>query len=448
MEAETLDAAGVRLGFRLLLRRPPESEQVVAHYLGLGLTLPAFLSVLLESDEFLERQRRLLARADLARDAPEAAPEPAPSRVILFGAYGNGNVGDAAQVGALASLLRAIAPPGPPPAFAACSWERQMPFCPEGVTPLRPDALMRPEHIRPRQGGGDGGGADLIVIGGGGLLGAPHFPLHDRHWAEWFVARGVPFALLGVGGSAEALNTPGWHEAYRLLIAHAAYVGLRDEETLAAARGIRPDAAWFPDPVLAEAVLNRPPAAPGPRAYDALLIPRAPNGKADRVALDGALALAAREAGGHIAVAALEPATDRPALEGRDFGRAVHYIRTWEELLGLCAQSRMVLSARLHGVVAGLASGCAVHGLAQPKTGDLMARLGVADWFHPTGWPQAAPDLSQAAADRFHAALAPGLHRFHAASTTALRAASRELSRFLPANGTDTKEHRLGRIRR
>ena len=423
-----LDAAGIALGFRLMLRRPPENEAVVAHYLSLGLTLPDFLGVLMESDEFSERQRRLLTRGDLALDRAAPPPDAAGARIILFGAYGNGNVGDMAQAAALAALLRSMAPLGVAPSFAACSWERLAPYGPEGIEVLRPDALMRPEHVRPRTGRGDGGGADLVVIGGGGLFGAPHFPLHERRWAEWFVGRGVPFALLGVGGSAEALATPGWREAYDLLLRHAVFVGVRDEETLAAARRVRPDASWFPDPVLAEA-LGGDMSATGERDVDAVLIPRAPNSQADQAALDGLLALA-RKAGSTVIVAALEPAADGPALAGQ----AVRFIANWDELLTLCRRARFVVSARFHGVIAGLACGCAVHGLAQPKSRDLMARIGVDGWFHPTGWPARPPDLSARAAASFAMAAAAGLDGFRDDVSVALQKATLGLATPLGAD--------------
>ena len=420
-ERPPLDAAGVALGFRLMLRRPPENDGVVAHYLGLGLTLPDFLGVLMESDEFSERQRRLLTRGDLALDPPAAASDAAGARVILFGAYGNGNVGDMAQAAALAGLLRSMAPLGVAPSFAACSWERLAPYSVEGIEVLRPDALMRPEHIRPRGGPGDGGGADLVVIGGGGLFGAPHFPLHERRWAEWFVGRGVPFALLGVGGSAEALTTPGWRESYDLLLRQATFVGVRDEETLEAARLVRPDASWFPDPVLA-AALRSEISEGGERDLDAVLIPRAPNGPADQAALDGLLALA-RKAGAAVVVAALEPATDGPALAGE----AVRFIANWDELLALCRRARFVVSARFHGVIAGLACGCAVHGLAQPKTGDLLRLLGLAEWFSLSGWPDPPPALSRRAARAFHEAAGPGLEAFRSRSNAARAHAAKAL---------------------
>ncbi len=429
LDRPPLDAAGVGLGFQLMLRRPPENEDVVAHYLGLGLTLPDFLAVLMESDEFSERQRRLLTRGDLALDGPATAPDAAGARVVLFGAYGNGNVGDMAQAAALASLLRSMAPLGVAPSFAACSWERLAPYAAEGIEILRPDALMRPEHIRPRGGPGDGGGADLVVIGGGGLFGAPHFPLHERRWAEWFIGRNLPFALLGVGGSAEALTTQGWREAYDLLLRHAAFVGVRDQETLAAARLVRPDTSWFPDPVLAEA-MRQPPWPQGERDLDAVLIPRVPNGPADRAALDGLLGLA-RAAGAAVVVAALEPAADRSALAGQ----AVRFVTEWGELLALCRRARFVVSSRFHGVIAGLACGCAVHGLAQPKTGDLMARLGVEEWFHSAGWPSRSPDFSPAAFDAFQVAVAPGVAVFRTEAEAARRRAASVIGRTLRQSG-------------
>ena len=434
MDEPALDAAGVHLGFRLMLRRPPENARVVAHYLGLNLTLPAFLTILLESEEFQERQSRLVSRGDLRLDTLTHLPSTADKRVILFGAFGNGNVGDAAQVDAVAAMLKKMAPSGCQLGFAATSWERTASYATHETEVLRPDALLRPEHVRQRVGRGDGGGADLIVIGGGGLLGAPHFPLHEPRWAEWFVGRGVPFVLLGVGGGAEALSTSGWSEAYNLLFRHAAFVGLRDEETLAAARLVRPEAVWFPDPVLANTLSSRAAAPKRRRDIAAVLIPRSPNSAADQAALTQLLALArtARAAGQNVVVAALEPDTDRAVLQGE----TVEFVVTWDDLLALCERAEAVVSARLHGVVAGLASGCAVHGLAQPKTGDLMRRLGIEDWFHASGWPATPVELSPIAARRFGRALAPGLVTFRRDMDAAITQASACLTPLL-ARGPD-----------
>ncbi len=406
-----LTAAEIAEGFTSLLGRPPESAAVVAHYLSLGLRRPQFLQALLRSDEFAERQRQRLAVAALDDPAEHWAAGHADARVLLFGAYGNGNLGDAAQAEALAWALRRMLPGRL--SLAATSWERHAPYRLPGGAVLAPDTLLRPDRLTPHENGA----AWLVVIGGGGLFGAPHFPLHDPAWARWFATRGVPYALLGVGGAAAALAQPACADAYRTLMGGALFVGGRDEETLQALRPIRADAAWFPDPVLLWA-LSQPPSPPGPRPIDLLLIPRFPNSPADSECNRLLLARRARAAAGErVVVAALEPELDRQALRGEP----VEYVADWRALMALCRESRSVATLRLHGAVAGIAAGCVVHGLVQPKTGALMRDLGVGRWFSGEGWPEIDPA-------GFHEALRHGLLAFRQRAGTAMAAAGAALA--------------------
>ena len=406
-----LTASDVADGFALLLGRPPESEAVVAHYLAMRLDRQQFLQALLGSAEFAERQRRRLAIEALDHPAASWAAGPGAARVLLFGAYGNGNLGDAAQAEALAWALRRMLPGGL--SLAATSWERQAPYRLPGGAVLASDAMLRPDRLTP----GHDGAARLVAIGGGGLLGAPHFPLHDAAWARWFAGSGVPYALLGVGGGSAALRQPGWAEAYRTLIAGARFVSGRDDETLAALRAIRADAAWFPDPVLLWA-LAQPEPPPAPRPIHLLLIPRHPNSAADAEGNRAMLARrAAAAAGERVVVAALEPHLDRHALRGE----AVEYVADLQGLLALCRQARAVATLRLHGAVAGLAAGCVVRGLVQPKTGALMRSLGVERWFSPAGWPDTDPA-------GFHEALRPGLLAFRQRAQAAMALAGASLA--------------------
>ncbi len=432
-----LSGAEIAQYFTLILGRPPESPAVIEHYARMGLSAAAFVRVLMDSDEVAERYRRRNALADLASgdEAVGWPARPGARPVLLFGAYGNGNLGDAAQAEAVAWLLARVLPA--PLNLAACSWERRAPFAfPAGVT-LAADALLRrpalPGVAGPDRGGLTGGGPDgggLVVIGGGGLLGAPHFPLHAERWAEWFAGQGVPWALLGVGGSAEAMIEPAWRAAYRRLLGGAAFVGVRDAATLAAARAINPRACWFPDPVLARAVLE--PGAPRAdaaswqaRPVDAVIIPRHPNNAADAAANRSALACRDRllAAGRRVVVAGLERVLDAGSFAGED----VIYVDDWTVLMGLCREARVVVSLRLHGVVAAIAAGCVAHGLVQPKTGDLMATLGVADWFAADGWALPDPDFTVAGFDAFATALRPGIAQLRARLHGAMDAARQAL---------------------
>ena len=404
--------------FELVLGRAPENEAVVRHYAAMNLTPREFVRVLMESEEVAERYRRRLALAGMRDGGGARWPDGDGFPVLLFGAYGNGNLGDAAQAEAVAWLMQQWLPRTV--SLAACSWERREAFAFPGAV-LPSDALLRADML-PRSSP-PASARGLVAIGGGGLFGTPHFPLCVAAWAEWLAGQGVPWVLLGVGGSAQSLRNPTWRPAYRVLFGQAAFVGVRDADTLAAVQAINPRAVWFPDPVLVRSLLAPEPEAADaePRSIDALLIPRHPNGPADAAANQALLAWrdALVRSGSRVVVVAMERALDAPALAGQD----VVYVDDWSTLMRLCRQARLMASLRLHGVVAGIAAGCVVHGLVQPKIGDLMQGLGIGAWFSAAGWPAGPPDLGAAAAARFHAALAPHLRPWRAATETAMREA-------------------------
>ena len=373
--------------FQSVLGRRPESDGVIAHHVAMGLDRAELKTLLQGSSEARERARRQEGLDTLAAGPRRGFAETSgrgptePARVMLWGAYGNGNLGDAAQAMALADLLRPLLPPDT--VVAASSWERRGSYDAPGGVALDPGALLavgRPGAER----------VDLLVIGGGGLFGTPHFPLHEPAWVDAIVASGTRIVLLGVGGAALALTVHA--RAYDALLRHAVLVGARDIETLLAIRAIRPDAIWFPDPVLARAVMAPAQPESAERPVDMLLIPRAPNGEADAAALDAMLdwRTAALTRGMRVEVAILEPVIDRRALAARGFSGAAHEPADWPTFAALCAASKVMASLRLHGAIAGLEAGCLVHGLVQPKTRLLFEELGLQGWFGAQ-WPSAGP---------------------------------------------------------
>ncbi len=172
----TAAAADVVELFKLVLGRQPESDSVVAHHVALGLDRGELTALLQGTSEARERARRRSGLDTLASrprrgfaEARSRGPGE-PARVMLWGAYGNGNLGDGAQAMALADLLRPLLPSGT--VIAASSWERRGPYDAPGGVGLDPDALLP-------IGQPGTGRVDLLVIGGGGLFGTPHFPLHE-----------------------------------------------------------------------------------------------------------------------------------------------------------------------------------------------------------------------------------------------------------------------------
>lgn len=389
-------AADVEDLFRLILDRRPESPAVVAHHQSLGLDRTGLGRLLMQTPESRERERRRGALDAMAADLGSRGwprENGAPKRVVLWGAFGNGNIGNSAQACAVADLLRPLLPAGT--VFGASSWERRSTFpAPDGMV-LPTGAVLGPLGLD----------ADLLVIGGGGLFGTPHFPLSEPGWAEAVVTRGLPVVLLGVGGAAAALDAHA--PAYDPLLRHAAWVGVRDAETLAAVRRVRPDAAWFPDPVLARAVLTAAIMNLTERPVDALLIPRVPNGPEDAAALDGMLAwrAAAMARGSRIETTVLEPALDCAALARRGLADPSQP-GDWAALLAQCRRAKTVVSLRLHGAIAGIEAGCVVHGLTQPKTRLLFEELGLSDWFS-SSWRD--PDTGELSNRSFAAARDAGM---------------------------------------
>ena len=148
MTATAVDVAEL---FQSVLGRPPDADGVIAHHVAMGLDRAGLATLLRGSSEARERARRqdgldtLATRPRRGFAEARARGPTEPARVMLWGAYGNGNLGDAAQAMALADLLRPLLPPDT--VFAASSWERRGSFDAPGGVALQPDALLDSNHI-------------------------------------------------------------------------------------------------------------------------------------------------------------------------------------------------------------------------------------------------------------------------------------------------------------
>jgi len=140
-------------------------------------------------------------------------------KILLFGAYGNGNIGDAIQA---ISLLRVIRSIRQDLEIWACSQlPCQFPFPFEYVLPSK--------HIYNLSLLNQ---FDLMIIGGGGLLSHPHEPLTSEEWQR---SIDVPVSLFGIGAERQVA-----HEC-KTLIKKALYVSGRDESSLRALSRHSPD---------------------------------------------------------------------------------------------------------------------------------------------------------------------------------------------------------------
>src|SRR5262249_40464507 len=146
-------------------------------------------------------------------------------RVLLFGAYGNGNIGDAIQASSLARAINLLRPEIE--VWACSALPAPYPFAHQFT--LQPDAILTPAIVN---------SFDLLILGGGGLFSRPHDPLTDPKWQSMLR---VPVALIGVG-AAEPVASKAEN-----LIRKAVYFSCRDDHSIATLRAFGREPAFVPD---------------------------------------------------------------------------------------------------------------------------------------------------------------------------------------------------------
>jgi polysaccharide pyruvyl transferase WcaK-like protein len=279
-------------------------------------------------------------------------------QVLLLGAYGNGNIGDACQAASIARHIAACRPDID--AFAVSLSRAALPFA------FPAERLFEGGHGVTGLAGINGFAA--LVIGGGGLFAAPHRPLDS---AEWAARLRLPVIVLANGA------TPAVVERCRPLLAGAAFLSARDPFSVDALRAIRPDVELLPDPILADPAIG-PIAVP--RRQGMCVIPRKMSDH-NRPAYewlagimqrgDSLLSIfpAADRASGALAVFAGHPGQETTALEA---------------VLDRLARSAFVVSERLHGCILALKLGIPCLGLTTSEGPDskivsLYRQLGIPD---------------------------------------------------------------------
>lgn len=283
-------------------------------------------------------------------------------RVLLFGAYGNGNLGDAYQALALrAHLMREWNLDAN--AIFACSLidQADYPFPAECKLPAR--SILDPDLVN---------AFDCLAIGGGGLLSHPHEPLEGSEWVKHI---SVPILMTGLGCG------PAVTRDCATLLNRAWAVSARDLSSTAAARGLRNDIETVADPILCSAALSDLTAldlegALVPGAIDVLWILKYPNSESDqdflrqiKVYLDAAPA--ARHQ-----ILCIEPRLDKE-IEAFFPGYRILYVSALSHLLAWIHAASVVVSMRYHGAIFAALAGCRFLGFSQEKIGALSSELGL-----------------------------------------------------------------------
>jgi polysaccharide pyruvyl transferase WcaK-like protein len=329
----------LRALYRVVLQRDPDPNGLTRFLArdDINNFLPEFLSC----TEFQE-----LARSP-AYAAARALVSPNHPRVLLFGAYGNGNLGDAIQA---SSLCRAIKFLRPEIEVWACS-ALPAPFPFAHQLTLQPDAIFTPAIVN---------SFDLLIIGGGGLLSHPHDPLTDVKWQTMLQ---VPVALIGVGAAEPVAS-----EAENL-IRKAVYVSGRDDDSIATFRNFAREPAFVPDPVLCDAsYLNQ---------HEERCSSRQSNDRRlwvlKYVNTEDFFALCSSLSQADDIVCFIEPHMDFPIIEHLPNALPIYFV---EDLITMIDESDLVLSMRYHGCILAMLRGKRVFGLREQKCSDLLARYG------------------------------------------------------------------------
>lgn len=272
-----------------------------------------------------EKKIRDLKREGLA----QKLKSPDSLKVLLIGAYGNGNLGDAYQALALEGQIRerySI----PEANIYAASYNAVSTFPYAADRIVSREQLMDPEFVN---------SFGMILIGGGGLFAHPHAPFRDMdNWAKGIHA---PIIIHAVGATREIVAKCG------VLVKKAVEVSGRDEESLSTLMEFHDDCKHQPDPIFAcsfiEALEQYDTSSLDMNegeSWNCLWILKYPANDQDRKVLEMIQAIITENYQGMHVIAAIEPEMDR-ILETWFPGK-VQYCASLKDLNRLIRQSEKV----------------------------------------------------------------------------------------------------------
>lgn len=286
--------------------------------------------------------------AEVGRQGREAP------QVLIFGAYGNGNLGDVAQVASLTRMIGTLRPDIE--LWAASVMSGRFPFRYDRTVPAA--RFFDPDYINR---------FDMLIIGGGGLFAHPHDPLISEEWQR---AIDIPVALVGVGASPEVA------ERSSHLIGKSAFVSGRDPVSVDALGMFHPQVEGMIDPVLADmhfTACNPPPLVAGPRKVLWIL---------KSTDLSGFRDILEQVDPVRDTICFLEPHLDYCLVLRFPDAVPVYDARRLVELID---GADLVVSFRYHGAVFALHRGKPLLGVQEPKIAALLSRYGLDDQFSKDG---------------------------------------------------------------
>jgi len=309
--------------------------------------------------------------ADLLKKAPLRA---GPLRVLLFGAFGNGNMGDAYQAIAVRSHLQQQFGGRPFEVFA-CSLLSSSDYCYPEEYKLPSQSIMDADFVN---------SFDYLVIGGGGLLAHPHDPLADIKWCRSIL---TPMILLAVGATEPEVAR------HHILLRQALKVIGRDEVSVKALNTVRSDARLAGDPILClgsvHDLLPAPSVAPDDQSNDSVLwVLKYPSNDEDLALLGKIREYIKDNSHQNHMIVGMEPALDQ-VLIGLFDETPILLTEDLDQLCQLISRAGQVFSMRYHGAIFALLMDRRVVGASQSKLHELARKLG-----HSNGYLERSAELS------------------------------------------------------
>jgi polysaccharide pyruvyl transferase WcaK-like protein len=250
-------------------------------------------------------------------------------RVLIFGAYANGNLGDAEQAASVARHLRNHDDTLEIYASSHSTSDRLYYPCPAFLTRNKID-ILDIDFVN---------SFDALVIGGGGLLASRHKPLNAEEWVEKI---NIPIGILAVGANEEISNL------CKPLLQKAKVISVRDSYSLNAVQSIRSDAFLLRDPILSDRSIDESPMENARLGTSRLcVIPRKLVSKAEPVYQRISETMVSRDF-----VITVFPATDEASGALDFFSRQTkHEATEMKSFVSMVRKADLVVSDRYHGCI-------------------------------------------------------------------------------------------------
>lgn len=291
------------------------------------------------------------------------------SKVLLFGAYGNLNLGDSCQALVMRSILVNTLGLDGGDIFACSALGDDF------IYPV--EQKLGKKDIFNLSLVND---FDILFIGGGGLLSHPHQPLFDVNWVH---SVSVPVVLFGIGADSRLIKT------YSPLLDRAIFVSGRDEYSLNSLRILRPDAIFIADPVLCMPdsmgvdLMGKDGEVVDPDSlalkHDFVWILKHPSNAEDEIFLNIVSRYLSKVSCSHSVnrniVVALEP--DFDSVLEKWFPGRVNYVIQAKNLILMIKNARAVFTMRYHGAIFAALQGKPSFGFSQSKINALYSELGL-----------------------------------------------------------------------